>query len=142
MAEAQARKTSPDLTTSLTLLNSVRNRALADVPSQAYQASNFSNAQTLVGAILKERRIEFLMEGRRWSDIHRLQNDDMFPIDGIPQKVANGNPPASAYTLGTPYDGPYGVDAIPGSDFRFLWPIPQIELNANPALAAEQNPGW
>ena len=142
MAEAQARKSSPDLSTSLTLLNRVRNRALANPTTQAYTLSSLPNASAMVGAILKERRIEFLMEGRRWSDIHRLQGDDLYPIDGIPQKVANGNPPASAFTLGTPYTGPYGVDAIPSSDTRFLWPIPQIELDSNPKLAEEQNPGW
>lgn len=142
MAEAHARKTSPDLATSLTLLNTVRNRSLADVATQEYESGDFADASALVGAILKERRIEFLMEGRRWSDIHRLQNDDLHPIDGIPQKVANGNPPATAFTLGTPYTGPYGVDAIPGSDYKVIWPIPQIEINANPTLADEQNPGW
>lgn len=142
MAEAYARKQSPDLAASLTLLNSVRNRALANVGTQAYLASNFGSANALVGAILKERRIEFLMEGRRWSDIHRLQNDNMHPIDGIPAKVANGNPAGALFTAGTPYTGPYGVSAIPGSDPRFLWPIPQIELNANPGLEGQQNPGW
>lgn len=142
MSEAQARKASPDLTASLTLLNRVRNRSLANVATQEYKLASFSNASALVGAIIKERRIEFLMEGRRWSDIHRLQGDDIQPIDGIPQKVANGNPPASAFTLGTPYTGPYGVDALPGSDFRFLWPIPAVEIDANPTLAQEQNPGW
>lgn len=142
MAEAHARKASPDLATSLTLLNTVRNRSLADVATQEYESGDFADASALVGAILKERRIEFLMEGRRWSDIHRLQNDDLHPIDGIPQKVANGNPPAAAFTLGTPYTGPYGVDAVPGSDYKVIWPIPQIEINANPTLADEQNPGW
>lgn len=142
MAEAHARKTTPDLATSLTLLNRVRNRSLADVATQEYKIADFGNATALVGAILKERRIEFLMEGRRWSDIHRLQNDNMHPINGIPEKVANGNPPASAFSLGTPYTGPYGVNAIPGDDPRFVWPIPQVEIDANPTLAKEQNPGW
>jgi hypothetical protein len=96
----------------------------------------------MVNAILKERRIEFLCEGRRWSDIQRLQNDDIAPINGIPAKIANGTPAASLFTLGTPYTGTYGVSAIPSSDFRVLWPIPQIELVANPTLAAQQNPGW
>jgi hypothetical protein len=41
------------------------------------------------------------MEGRRWSDIHRLQADDLFPIDGIPAKVANGSTTAM-YTPTTP----------------------------------------
>ncbi|MCB0485838.1 MAG: RagB/SusD family nutrient uptake outer membrane protein [Flavobacteriaceae bacterium] len=142
MSEAYARLATPDLATSLLLLNRVRNRSLADPSTQAYTDASFSNKTELVGAVLKERRIEFLMEGRRWSDIHRLQGDDLHPIDGIPAKRANGNPAASEYTLGTPYDGPYGVEAIPGSDFRFLWPIPQMELNSNPTLTQEQNPGW
>ncbi|TDU42857.1 putative outer membrane starch-binding protein [Gelidibacter sediminis] len=142
MAEAHARKSTPDLLMSLELLNKVRNRALASPLTQAYTVASFTTPAAMVGAIIKERRIEFLMEGRRWSDIHRLQNDDLQPIDGIPQKVANGNPPASAFVLGTPYTGPYGVDAIPGTDPRFLWPIPQVELDANPTLAGQQNPGW
>lgn len=142
MAEAQARKNTPDLTESLNLLNKVRNRALADIATQAYTAASFTTPTDLVGLILKERRIEFLLEGRRWSDIHRLQNDDMHPIDGIPGKLANGNPDASLYTLGTPYTGPYGVAAVPGADYKFLWPIPQLEINVNPTLAAQQNPGW
>ena len=141
-AEAYARLSTPDLTNALTNLNLVRNRSLADPTTQAYTAATFPTATDIVGAILKERRIEFLMEGKRWGDIHRLQNDDLFPIDGIPAKVANGNPPSSAFTLGTPYTGALGVSAIPGSDYRFLWPIPQEELNTNPTLAAQQNPGW
>lgn len=142
MAEAHARKASPDLTTSLELLNEVRNRSLADPASQAYTSSDFGSASDLVGSILTERRIEFLAEGRRWSDIHRLQGDDMHPINGIPQKVANGTPPGEDYTLGTPYTGPYGVPAVPFADYKFVWPIPQVEVDANPTLKSEQNPGW
>ena len=142
MAEAYARKTSPDLTESLNKLNAVRNRSLANPVTQAYTSSTFADATELVGAILKERRIEFLMEGKRWGDIHRLQGDNLFPIDGIPAKVANGNPAGSTFTLGTPYTGPFGVPAVPGNDYKFLWPIPQVELNTNPTLAAQQNPGW
>lgn len=56
------------------------------------------------------------MEGRRSSDIHRLQNDNMYPIDGILAKIDNGKPAAALFTLGTPYSGPYGVDAISGFD--------------------------
>jgi hypothetical protein len=96
----------------------------------------------MVSTILKERRIEFLMEGRRWSDIHRLQADDLFPIDGIPAKVANGSASAAMYTPTTPYTGPYGETAIPSSNFRILWPIPLLETNINPILKAQQNPGW
>lgn len=142
MAEAHARKASPDLPAALTLLNSVRNRSLGNVATQAYTLVDLPSQAAMIQAIIKERRIEFLMEGRRWPDIHRLQGDAFVPMDGIPAKVANGNPSAAAYELGTPYTGPFGVDAVPGSDFRFLWPIPQAEINTNPTLANEQNPGW
>jgi hypothetical protein len=142
MAEAKARLSTPDLSAALTLLNSVRNRSLASPSTQAYTSSSLSTQADMVNAILKERRIEFLAEGRRWSDIQRLQNDDIAPINGIPAKIANAMPAASLFTLGTPYTGPYGVTAIPSSDYRVLWPIPQIELVANPTLAAQQNPGW
>jgi hypothetical protein len=142
MAEAKARLSTPDLAAALTLLNSVRNRSLASPSTQAYTSTTLSTQADMVNAILKERRIEFLAEGRRWSDIQRLQNDDIAPINGIPAKLANAMPAASLFTLGTPYTGPYGVPALPSSDYRVLWPIPQIELIANPTLAAQQNPGW
>ncbi|WP_431244321.1 RagB/SusD family nutrient uptake outer membrane protein [Flavobacterium sp. P21] len=141
MAEAQARLNTPaSLASSLALLNQVRNRSLANPATQAYTVATLNTPQTLVPAILVERRIEFLMEGRRWSDIHRLQNDDIAPINGIPAKLANAAPVAALYTLGTPYTGPYGVPALPYSDYKFIWPIPQIEMNTNPGLG--QNPNW
>ena len=141
-AEAQARRAATNLPAALANLNLVRNRSLATPATQAYTATSFTTPATMVAAILAERRIEFVLEGRRWGDIHRLQNDDLAPISGIPAKVGNGNPPAAAFVLGTAYTGPYGVPALPASDFRFLWPIPQIEVNVNPTLAAQQNPGW
>lgn len=140
-AEAQARKATPDLGEALTLLNSVRNRALASPATQAYTSTDLPNQVSMVQAILKERRIEFICEGKRWGDIHRLLNDDIAPTTGIPGKVTNGFPPASAYTLGTPYSGTLTA-AIPYTDKRFLWPIPLQETNNNPTLAAQQNPGW
>jgi hypothetical protein len=142
MAEAQARKATPNLATALTLLNSVRNRALANPSTQAYTSVSLGTQALMVGAILKERRIEFLMEGRRWSDIQRLQNDDLFPIDGIPAKVGSGAATAAMFVPTTPFTGPFGEAAIPSSNFRILWPIPLLETNNNPTLAAQQNLGW
>ena len=145
LAEAYCRTASmagaPDAN-ALTYLNMVRNRSLATVATQAYTAASFANNQALLGAILTERRIEFVCEGRRWSDISRLQTDTFFPINGIPAKLANAMPLASLYTLGTPYSGTLSVAAIPATDYHFLWPIPQQEVDINPTLAAEQNPGW
>ncbi len=135
VAEAYARLDRLD--EALDLLNEVRDRSL---PAGAASYSAFGSKDDLLRAIIAERRIEFVMEGKRWQDIHRLQVDTFVDYDGVPAKVANGFPPASAYTLGTPYSGPYGVEAIPYSDFRFLWPIPQQEMNNNPNMV--QNPGW
>lgn len=140
MAEAYARK--GDVTNGLAYLNMVRNRSLATPATQAYTAASFKDNVELLGAILVERRIEFAMEGRRWPDIHRLQQCPHFPINGIPAKLANGMPSGTLFALGTPYTGTLGTVAIPYSDYRFLWPIPQDEINANPTLAAQQNPGW
>ncbi len=141
-AEANARLSTPNLPTALTLLNTVRNRSLANAVAQTYTAAAFTTPAAMVAGIVKERRIEFLMEGRRWGDIHRLLYDDLLPSGGIPQKVNNGPAPASAYVLGTAYTGPYAVVAVPASDFKVLWPIPLIETNNNPTLLAQQNPGW
>ncbi|MDH3381594.1 MAG: RagB/SusD family nutrient uptake outer membrane protein, partial [Flavobacteriaceae bacterium] len=142
MAEAYARKAAPDLTNALAQLNIVRNRSLANPATQAYTAGVLSTQTLMVEAILKERRIEFIMEGRRWPDIHRLQHETIGGISGIPAKLANGNPGGAAFTLGTPYTGALGTTAVAYDNFKFLWPIPQLELDTNPTLAAEQNPGW
>jgi starch-binding outer membrane protein, SusD/RagB family len=136
LAEAYARRNNAgDAALALTNLNLVRNRSLATPATQAYTAGSFADNTALINAILVERRIEFCMEGRRWPDLHRLKLD-------IPAKLSNSNPPEAAFVLGTAYTGPYGVVAVPYANYKYLWPIPQIEINANPTLAAEQNPGW
>jgi hypothetical protein len=140
MAEAYARQS--NLPEALKLLNSVRNRSLADVAGQAYTDTSFPTNETMVEAILKERRIEFLQEGRRWTDIHRLQGDPIALVatNGIPAKYANATPATAAFVLGNSFVVTTPIAAIPGTDRRFLWPIPQIELNTNPGLG--QNEGW
>ncbi len=136
VAEAYARRgNAGDFALGLAALNQVRNRSLATPATQAYTAASFADNTALLNAILVERRIEFFCEGRRWPDIHRM----MLPIPG---KLANGNPPAGSFTLGTVYSGALGVVSVPYANYKYLWPIPQIEVNANPVLAAQQNPGW
>ena len=145
MAEAYARST--DVVNGLARLNAVRNRSLANVATQAYTAASFANNIAMLNAILKERRIEFICEGRRWADITRLQGDASFPIAGIPAKIANAGfstaaPALTAYALGTPYTGALGVNAFAYDNFKFVWPLPQLELDANPTLRPQQNPGY
>lgn len=139
-AEAKARLGDA---TYLADLNMVRNRSLANVSTEAYTTSSFADMNSQVKAILTERRIEFIGEGKRWGDIHRLINDDISPTAGIPQKHKNGVPTAASYSIGTPYVFAAGdIAAIPYSDYRFLWPIPDSQVNVNSTLKAQQNKGW
>ncbi|MDY0254057.1 MAG: RagB/SusD family nutrient uptake outer membrane protein [Tenuifilaceae bacterium] len=148
-AEAYARLTpagAPDAN-ALALLNEVRDRSLADPANQSYTAADFGTNVDLLEAILAERRIEFVMEGRRWPDIHRLQHCPHFPINGIPAKVANLNPvPAEWFSnpgeFGTGPDESFGIVNYVYDDYRFVWPLPLIETSANPVLAGQQNPGY
>lgn len=145
MAEAYARTDKP--AEALEALNLVRNRAVTDLLLQ-YTALSFPLKNDLIEAILWERRIEFAGEGRRWSDIHRLANDPDFSTGGIPAKVRYNNTTFASWGPGVAYDGSgnytgsLGIAAIPYDDYRFIWPIPQSELDTNPVLAAQQNPGY
>ncbi len=148
MAEANLRLATPNTTAALAQLNQVRNRALAD-PSLHYTAADFATPKDMLRAILQERRIEFLGEGRRWSDIHRLARDPDFSTGGIPAKVLYNNTTFASWGPGIGYnpDGTYSgptltLPAIPYDNFRFLWPIPQSELNTNEVLKGQQNPGY
>lgn len=138
-AEANARLDNNEV--ALKLLNEVRDRSLVNPATETYTETSFSDTADLVKAILVERRIELSCEGVRWSDIHRLINDDLAPVTGIPAKVPNGFPPASSYNIGAPYSGAL-TSPIPYADKRFLWPIPLSTTNVNPTLAAQQNPGY
>jgi hypothetical protein len=131
------------------LYNAVRSRAVADPATDAL--ADFATGNDLIQAILNERRIEFVCEGLRWGDIHRLAQDPTFNTwgGGVPAKVTQnitnlrplytGDPATSAAWMATPANTHL---AIPYSNFRFLWPIPQSEIVLNPTLAQQQNPGY
>ncbi|HRO73597.1 MAG TPA: RagB/SusD family nutrient uptake outer membrane protein, partial [Saprospiraceae bacterium] len=140
-AEANAR--TGNAAKGLELLNQVRNRSVTNTADQ-FTSSSFSSDNDLIAAILFERRIEFLGEGKRWPDLHRLAKN---AGTGIPAKVAFGNTTKASWGFGLNYqDGQYTgtlkIVASPYDDFRFLWPIPQDELNTNEVLRAQQNPGY
>ena len=140
-AEAEARNAAGVSARALDLLNVVRNRSLSSPATQAYVIGNFATKNDLIAAILFERRIEFLAEGKRWGDIHRLVMDPIFTTGGIPAKAANGFSNANGTNYGCGNAIPaLTVAAIPYSDYRFLWPIPQDEIVQNPIIT--QNPGY
>ncbi len=137
-AEAEARQATGVSDRALALLNAVRNRALAAPATDAYTAASFADKKALIAAILLERRIEFLAEGKRWADIHRNAVDPDFTTGGIPAKYPNGAQGAALYSVGGTINPTQA--AIPYADFRFIWPIPDNEKTQNPII--EQNPGY
>ncbi len=147
LAEAEARQNGITAK-ALYLLNEVRNRALPGGPGNfttppvnTYTAASFANANALVKAILDERRIEFIAEGKRWGDIHRNATDVNFTTGGIPAKIGIGASTFAMYSC-TSGSATYttAIAAFPYSDYRFVWPIPLSELQTNTNYA--QNPGW
>jgi starch-binding outer membrane protein, SusD/RagB family len=81
-----------------------------------------SSGGDLLGDILLERRKELAFEGHRYWDLARY-NMDVERID------LAGNYPGVPLT-------------IPASYFRRILPIPQAELDANPNIRSQQNPGY
>lgn len=142
LAEALARTGTAVDTRAIALLSAVRNRSVTTAANQ-YTAASFTATQDLVKAIINERRPEFLAEGLRWLDIHRLSTDATYKqATGIPAKADNNITNfAPLYTndLATTFKL---VPAVAYSDYRFLWPIPVEEIVNNPTLAKQQNPGY
>ncbi|QKZ15258.1 RagB/SusD family nutrient uptake outer membrane protein [Spirosoma sp. KUDC1026] len=142
LAEALSRSGSAVDTRAVALLSAVRNRSVTTAANQ-YTAASFASGNELTRAIINERRPEFLAEGLRWLDIHRLSTDATFrQAAGIPAKAAisiTNFAPLYTNTATTTFPT---EPAIPYSDYRFLWPIPLEEINNNPVLATQQNPGY
>jgi hypothetical protein len=78
-----------------------------------------STGAQLLEDIITERRKELAFEGDRYLDMQRLKRDIVRSI----------NYPSAARN-------------IPYTNFRRLFPIPQAELDANPNIRGQQNPGW
>jgi hypothetical protein len=138
LAEAEARQGAGVNARAVDLLNAVRNRSLATPATQAYTIASFATKNALIAAILLERRIEFLAEGKRWPDIHRNAKDADFNVGGIPAKAANGTTGLAIMVCGGAYTPTQA--AIPYTDYRFVWPISLTEVVQNPIIT--QNPNY
>jgi len=136
LAAAEAHARLGNVPEGLALLNSVRNRA---VPASAvFTAADFANGEALLTAVLNERRIELLAEGKRWPDIHRLSGEGR--MAGTPPKATSrAITGISFYSEGAviPLSEP-----LPYDDYRFVWPIPLTEIQNNFSSPLTQNPGW
>ncbi|QHV99486.1 RagB/SusD family nutrient uptake outer membrane protein [Spirosoma endbachense] len=105
-AEAAAR--TGDLTTATNLLKAVRNRSDA---SYTFPATVVGAQLSLIGTILKERRIELLGEGFRSNDLLR----NLLPL---PAKSSSSN----------------SAPAVEPSQSNYAFPLPNTEITTNKLL--------
>lgn len=112
-AESAARIGGQDATAQK-YLDAIAQRALPSAPAST------ESGQALIDKILLEKRKEFAFEGIYFHDLKRLH---------LPIRTA---------TTGTGAQG----KLIEYGDNLLAWPIPEDEINANPNIAKQQNPGY
>ena len=95
---------------------------------QNYKSQTFANVDELMNEVKKERQREFIGEGVRFFDLKRWHQKTS---RGIPQQMNLCNLPGYSTTTGLNIN--YGNN-------RYVWPIPQHEIDANPQIV--QNPGY
>ncbi len=89
------------------------------------------NQKTLFEAACAEREIELLGEGTRLSDLRRWGKGFTRNID-----YSMLNPAVNSVVV------PLGALTYTSDDKRLVWPIPSIEIENNPQLVGQQNPGY
>lgn len=116
-AEAALKKTNPNAIEAATLLNSISKRS----PNlNAYTSTTIND-----DAILKEKKKEFYGEGLIYWDLLRLNKSITFD-DGA---FGGLNITTRPKTITRTFE-------------KAILPIPLSEINANPALKSQQNPGY
>lgn len=121
-AECSARLGSTDATQ---LNEFLRNRI------DGYVSQNYSNTTVLLNRVLQERTKEFIGEGMRMSDLRRLG-------EGFKRYASHDeNPALDNVIVATGRSLSYSAD-----DYRYTWPIPKTEIDSNPQLKNQQNPGY
>lgn len=112
-AEAHAKKATPDLTLGAADLNEVRRNRIT-----GYVDQTFASAAALTTAVLEERFKELCFEGFRIFDLKR----NNLPVQ---RNAADASP---------------AWQTLPADSYRFVFPIPNAEMLANPNMV--QNPGY
>lgn len=106
-------------------LNDLRSKRI-----EGYEAATYSGV-ALRDAIRSERQKELIGEGFRLFDLRRWNlGFARNPEHPENPDIANIMVPTSAGVS-------YAAD-----DYRFVWPIPSDEIQTNPQMAGQQNPGY
>lgn len=113
--------------------NAYMNEFLANRIS-GHTAGNFT-ADQLLTAVQGERERELIGEGFRMSDLRRwdMGFQRYANHDEIPANLPDLNSVVVAAGRAMKYDK---------DDYRFTWPIPKTEMDSNPQLKGQQNPGY
>lgn len=117
-AEAALKIPTPDKVKAATYLNAIRKRAPALTPS--------TDATVTLDMIVEERSKELFMEGHRYFDLIRLNRSIEFNDEFIDPAVLI----------------PHREKIIDRTFYKIVLPISKTELDANPAIVPQQNPGY
>lgn len=125
LIKAEAAQLAGDETTANDALEQIRKARI-----QGYRHTPYSG-DALRDEIRLERTRELIGEGFRMSDLRRwnlgFRRDPNYPISsGMPALFRELDKNLS-YSVG---------------DHRYVWPIPQDEIETNPQIAGQQNPGY
>lgn len=122
---AEAACEDKDETTANSALNTLRKNRI-----KGYEAATYSG-EVLRQQIREERTLELIGEGFRMSDLRRwnlgFKRDSSYPVASATEEIF--------VTVDTQ------VEYIAG-DHRYVWPIPNTEMENNPQLKGQQNPGY
>lgn len=95
-----------------------------------WEEARYSGTQ-LISEIRAERAKELVGEGFRMSDLRRwnlgFTRDGSYPINPAIENLFISTNVAVSFSAG---------------DYRYVWPIPQHQMEINPQLKGQQNPGY
>lgn len=100
--------------------------------------------ETMRALIRNERRVELFHEGQRWHDIRRWKIAEKVMTDahGLDVSKLQYYPSSGATSPYWQYEEIIIDKRSFNKDRDYLWPIPLKELNANPLIRDDQNPGY
>lgn len=137
----------------LAVLKQIRSRAgIEPGAAQVYGLAPGMTTNQLRDAIYIERRIEFMYEGKRFSDLRRARKLNVIngmSKHGLLATLKAGKDPAAGVTYALlPEDFTYsvlpllsnGTNVMSAPDTYYFFPIPKAEIDKNPKLV--QNTGW
>jgi starch-binding outer membrane protein, SusD/RagB family len=119
LIRAEARIQQNKIADGIADLNALRTRARGSNPGDLPDLSTALSKENAILAVEHERQVELFAEwGHRWFDLKRTNRLDAVMATVAPAKSSTWEP------------------------FRKLFPIPQAEIIATPALTGHQNPGY